>query len=62
LIPDVDNFMMHIIGGGWAGTFHFIDPATGVAAVFGTQITPAGDAETLKANLKFENALYAGLA
>ena len=54
--------MARIIGSGWASTFHFIDPTTGVAAVFGTQILPIIDDEVLKANLEFENALYAGLA
>jgi hypothetical protein len=54
--------MVYLIGSGWAGTFHFIDPTTGVAAVFGTQILPAMDAENLKASLDFENVLYAGLA
>jgi len=47
---------------GWAGTFHFIDPATGVAAVFGTQIVPVLDDYTFEANMNFEKALYAGLA
>jgi len=54
--------MVHIIGSGWASTFHLIDPTTGVAAVFGTQILPILDDEIHKACLEFENALYAGLA
>jgi len=49
------------IGGGWAGTSHFIDLVTGVAAVFGTQILPTFDADTFKAGQDFEMALYAGL-
>lgn len=50
------------IGNGWTGTAHFIDPSTGVAAVFGTQTLPTLDVETWKAYPEFENALYAALA
>ncbi|KAF8152902.1 beta-lactamase/transpeptidase-like protein [Crassisporium funariophilum] len=46
---------------GWAGTYGFIDPKTGVAAVFGTQIVPSRDAEILKLYAEFEETLYAGL-
>ena len=29
-----------MIGSGWAGTNYFLDPATGIAVVFGTQAIP----------------------
>ncbi|KAH9474866.1 Acyltransferase calJ [Psilocybe cubensis] len=47
---------------GWAHTFHFMDPATGVAAVFGTQLIPTGDHEVFKVVAEFEETFYAGLA
>jgi len=46
---------------GWAGTYFFMDPTTGVAAVFGTQIVPSRDSEVLKLYAEFEETLYAGL-
>jgi len=46
--------------GGWAGTGYFMDPMTGVAAVFGMQIAPPYT-EALKVNLKLESTLYKGL-
>ena len=49
------------VGSGWASTYHFLDPTTGVAAVFGTQLCGPFDAETFKLYNKFEEALYAGL-
>ncbi|PPQ97279.1 hypothetical protein CVT26_006672 [Gymnopilus dilepis] len=33
---------------GWAGTEHFIDPAKGIAVVFGVQIAPWGDEEVMR--------------
>jgi hypothetical protein len=30
------------VGGGWASTSYLVDPATGVAAVFGMQVAPKG--------------------
>ncbi|KDR77348.1 hypothetical protein GALMADRAFT_443271 [Galerina marginata CBS 339.88] len=47
---------------GWAHTFFFMDPTTGVAAVFGTQLINTADAEALKLNAEFEKVLYAGLS
>ncbi|KJA18409.1 hypothetical protein HYPSUDRAFT_45259 [Hypholoma sublateritium FD-334 SS-4] len=46
---------------GWAGTHFFMDPATGVAAVFGTQILPFPDAGVIALWERLERALYAGL-
>ncbi|KAF9045335.1 beta-lactamase/transpeptidase-like protein [Panaeolus papilionaceus] len=43
---------------GWANTRFHMDPQTGIAAVFGTQIHPAGDVETAKVSAKFERTLY----
>lgn len=56
--------VMHLnvsIGGGWANTFHFLDPMTGVAFVFGTQVCPPGDQEVIKLALRLEEVLYASL-
>jgi CubicO group peptidase (beta-lactamase class C family) len=53
------------IGSGWAGTYFFIDPTTGVAVVYGTQLISPGlgtfDPELLKGLTAFEEALYAGI-
>lgn len=38
-----------------------MDPTTGVAAVFGTQLVPPFDPDLLGYYAEFENALYAGL-
>jgi len=47
--------------GGWAGTGFFMDPTTGIAAVFGVQVAPSPDTEALKVILKLERTLYEGL-
>jgi len=47
--------------GGWATTSHFVDPTTGVAAVFATQLVPAGDDKHERLYNELERALYAGL-
>jgi len=49
------------VGGGWAGTEHFLDPTTGVAVVFGTQLCSPGDPEEKKLWAELEEVLYAGL-
>ncbi|KAF8172713.1 beta-lactamase/transpeptidase-like protein [Pholiota molesta] len=50
---------------GWAGTYFFIDPTTGIAVVYGTQLIGLGvgafDPEILKGLTAFEEALYAGI-
>ncbi|KAF4613304.1 hypothetical protein D9613_011204 [Agrocybe pediades] len=46
---------------GWAGTFYFMDPTTGIAFVFGTQILPSRDPEVTKLYTELEETLYAGL-
>ena len=48
------------IGGGWASTGYFMDPTTGIAAVFGVQVAPQ-DTEATKVNIKLEYTLYKGL-
>jgi methyl acetate hydrolase len=50
-----------VSGYGWAGTYHFIDPTTGVAAVLGSQIIPTRDAEVVQIWEKLETVLYSGL-
>ncbi|KAJ6508938.1 beta-lactamase/transpeptidase-like protein [Mycena sanguinolenta] len=50
--------------GGFASTSYFIDPETGIAAVFGTQLVPtSADYDVAYENLwsEVEEALYAGL-
>lgn len=39
-----------------------MDPATGVAAVFGTQLIPTADREVFQVVAEFEETFYAGLA
>ncbi|KAF8893000.1 beta-lactamase/transpeptidase-like protein [Infundibulicybe gibba] len=46
---------------GWAGTYYFIDPTTGVAAVVSSQVIPTGDPEVVKIYDQLERALYSGL-
>lgn len=46
---------------GWAGTYHFVDPQTGVAAVLGTQILPTRDSAVFDVWEQLEEALYRGL-
>uniref|UniRef100_A0A8H7XU60 Beta-lactamase-related domain-containing protein n=1 Tax=Psilocybe cubensis TaxID=181762 RepID=A0A8H7XU60_PSICU len=50
-----------VFWGGWAGTFHFIDPTSGIAVVFGIQIVPTADMEALKVWSKLEALIYAAL-
>ena len=47
------------IGYGFAGTYYFIDPTSGIAAVCYTQILPTLDSEVLKVWQEAEEALYA---
>ncbi|KAJ7095985.1 beta-lactamase/transpeptidase-like protein [Mycena belliarum] len=49
--------------GGWACTSYVIDPATGIAAVFGTQLAPAEGFDMTYTMLwvEVEAAIYAGL-
>ncbi|KAF9541421.1 beta-lactamase/transpeptidase-like protein [Agrocybe pediades] len=46
---------------GWAGTYYFMDPQTGIAAVYGTQLVPTFDTEVKQLWDRLERALYAGL-
>lgn len=48
-------------GSGWAGTFHFIDPTTGIAAIFSTQCIPVLDRDVMKLSVDLERVLYEGL-
>ncbi|KAJ6534393.1 beta-lactamase/transpeptidase-like protein [Mycena capillaripes] len=48
--------------GGWANTSFFIDPTTGVAAVFATQLAPMFDNTHQRLYDTLERTLYAGLA
>ncbi|KAJ6578097.1 beta-lactamase [Mycena capillaripes] len=47
--------------GGWASTEFFMDPATGVAAVFGMQLVPTGDDTHKRLFDALERELYKGL-
>ncbi|KAJ7168538.1 beta-lactamase/transpeptidase-like protein [Mycena filopes] len=47
--------------GGWANTSFFVDPATGVAAVFATQLVPAGDDAHKRLFDVLEREMYSGL-
>ncbi|KAF8065112.1 beta-lactamase/transpeptidase-like protein, partial [Lyophyllum atratum] len=46
---------------GWANTEHFMDPQTGIALVFGSQIVPKHDPEVNKVWQQVEEAFYRGL-
>ncbi|KAJ7039365.1 beta-lactamase [Mycena alexandri] len=47
--------------GGWANTSFFLDPASGIAVVFGTQLIPTGDKTHKQIFKDIETELYAGL-
>ncbi|TEB26819.1 beta-lactamase [Coprinellus micaceus] len=47
--------------GGWAGTTFFLDPSSGIAVVFGSQMVPPGDEKVIKLQQDLERALYASL-
>jgi CubicO group peptidase (beta-lactamase class C family) len=49
------------VGGGWAGTTFFLDPTSGIAVVFGSQMVPPGDEKVIKLQQDLERALYASL-
>ncbi|KAJ6489042.1 beta-lactamase/transpeptidase-like protein [Mycena sanguinolenta] len=46
---------------GWASTSFFVDPTTGVAAVFGMQVVPTGDETHIRLFDVLERGIYAGL-
>lgn len=48
-------------GFGWANTFHFIDPTTGVAVFFGTQTLPSMDSVVSDYFARLETVLYKAL-
>lgn len=48
-------------GSGWANTHYFVDPETGIALVFGTQLASVLDMETIKTLMQVEEAFYAAL-
>ncbi|KAJ3504164.1 hypothetical protein NMY22_g18012 [Coprinellus aureogranulatus] len=47
--------------GGWAGTQFFLDPTSGIAVVFGSQLVPPGDEKVVKLQRDLEKTLYANL-
>lgn len=51
-----------VFWGGWAGTSHFIDPTSGIAVVFGVQITPSRDLEVVQVWSKLEALIYSALS
>ncbi|KAJ7505422.1 beta-lactamase/transpeptidase-like protein [Mycena galericulata] len=48
--------------GGWANTSFFVDPTTGIAVVFGTQLAPSGDDKHDSLYALLEKTLYSGLS
>ncbi|KDR77244.1 hypothetical protein GALMADRAFT_246540 [Galerina marginata CBS 339.88] len=51
-----------VFWGGWAGTSYFLDPTSGIAVVFGVQVTPSRDVEVTKVWLKLEALVYSALS
>lgn len=49
------------LGGGWAGTQHFMDSTTGIAVVFGVQVVSDMPVDAYKVAIKLERTLYEGL-
>lgn len=54
-------YSLFTLGGGWAGTGFFIDPTSGIAMVFGTQITQTRDIKVHEVGIKLEHILYKSL-
>ena len=54
---------LSMTGGGWVGTQGFLDPVTGIAAVFGVQVIPRPifDLESYGIWDQLEKLTYAGL-
>ena len=50
-----------LLGFGWAGTFGHIDPETGIAAFFATQVPPSPDGELFQVYEECERILYSNL-
>ncbi|KAF7325956.1 hypothetical protein MKEN_00446500 [Mycena kentingensis (nom. inval.)] len=46
---------------GWANTIYFMDPASDVTMVFGTQLSPPGDDATMQVFDRLEREVYAAL-
>ncbi|KAF9051736.1 beta-lactamase/transpeptidase-like protein [Panaeolus papilionaceus] len=46
---------------GWAGTYYFMDPTTGVAAAFGAQVIPTKDQEVYELWERLEKEMYSVL-
>ncbi|TFK28569.1 beta-lactamase [Coprinopsis marcescibilis] len=46
---------------GWAGTYYFLDPASGIALVFGSQVVPPMDPLATEISDKAERIVYAHL-
>ncbi|PPQ69677.1 hypothetical protein CVT24_001210, partial [Panaeolus cyanescens] len=46
---------------GWAGTYYFIDPTTGIAASFNAQVIPTKDLEVYHLWERLEEAVYSAL-
>lgn len=55
------RFTDSMLGGGWAGTEHFIDPESGISVVFGVQVVPVPDIPTIKTWSKLEALIYTAL-
>ena len=58
---DLEILNGYFEGYGWAGTYYFMDPTTGIAVVYGTQVVPPTDPEVDRLWAQLETALYAGL-
>lgn len=61
-IVNGDRTRSYILAGfGWAGTYYFLDPTSGIAAMIGTQLVPGVDPDLLALWAKLEATLYASL-
>jgi hypothetical protein len=61
LFLPLHSVLMYTQGYGWANTYHFLDPETGIALVFGSQLLPPRDTEMLKLWDELEEIFYSGL-
>lgn len=55
------NLPYYSAGGGWAGTHGFIDPTTGIAVVFGIQMTPSKDVDLVTNWTRLEELVYSAV-
>lgn len=58
VVANLQLMAIILAGYGWAGLYGFIDPDTGIAAVYATQVVPTRDAEVVALFQRLEETIY----